>query len=97
MENLTVLVEWQVKSDDIATAKALLEQTYDGTRHFEGCQRYEVYENQESPGNIILLTEWTSREQFTQYVAWRQETGVLAQFGQTFAQPPQIRYFGAIA
>jgi quinol monooxygenase YgiN len=95
--SITVLVEWHVKPDEIVTAKALLEETFASTLNYAGCQRYAVYENQDSPGNIVLLTEWNSRDEYAQYMEWRKETGILSQFGQTFASPPNLRYFEAIA
>jgi quinol monooxygenase YgiN len=95
--SITVLVEWQVKSQELSTTKALLQETFVSTLNFEGCQRYEVYENQDSPGDIVLLTQWNTRNQYTQYMEWRKETGILGQFGKTFANPPKIRYFESIS
>lgn len=95
--SITVLVEWHVKPDEIATAKMLLQETFASTLNYEGCQRYAVYENQDSPGNIVLLTEWNSWDEYAQYMEWRKATGILSQFGKTFASPPNIRYFEAIA
>jgi quinol monooxygenase YgiN len=92
-----VLVEWQVKPEELVTAKNLLKETFASTLNYEGCKRYEVYENQNSSGNLILLTEWDSPEQYARYLEWRKSSGVLEQFGKTFAQPPNIRYFEAIA
>jgi quinol monooxygenase YgiN len=94
--DVTVLVEWQVKPDEISTAKTLLLETFASTLNFEGCKRYEVYENQNSPGNIILLTEWNSQDRYDRYLEWRKKTGVLDRFAQTFANPPIIRYFESI-
>jgi quinol monooxygenase YgiN len=95
--SITVLVEWQVKPEAIATEKALLQDTFASTLNYEGCQRYEVYENQDTLGNIVLLSEWDSRDRYDRYMAWRKETGILDRFAQTFAHPPTIRYFESIA
>jgi quinol monooxygenase YgiN len=95
--SMTVLVEWHVKPDEIATAKTLLQETFASTLNYAGCQRYEVYDNQDSPGNIVLLSQWESRDRYTQYLGWRKETGTLGEFGKTFASPPNIRYFEAIS
>lgn len=94
---ITVLVEWHVKPDEIVTAKTLLQETFASTLNYEGCKRYEIYENQDSPGDIILLTEWNSRDEYAQYMEWRKEAGILNQFGKTFASPPRIRYFESIS
>jgi quinol monooxygenase YgiN len=91
-----VLVEWHVKPDKIATAKALLQETFTGTVNYPGCQRYMVYEDPESLGSIILLTEWNSREEYAAYMEWRKTTGILGQFGETFASPPKVRYLDSI-
>jgi quinol monooxygenase YgiN len=55
-----------------------------------------VYEDPEDPGNIILLTEWDSREEYAAYMKWRKATGILGQFGETFASPPKVRYLESI-
>jgi quinol monooxygenase YgiN len=95
--SIAVLVEWQVKADETATAKALLQKTFASILNSAGCQRHEVYENQDSPGNIVLLSEWESRDRYAQYMEWRKETGILGEFAKTFASLPNIRYFEAIA
>jgi quinol monooxygenase YgiN len=95
--SMTVLVEWHVKPEEISTAKTLLQETFASTLNYAGCQRYEVYENQDSPGNIVLLSQWEARDRYAQYMEWRKETGILGEFGKTFANPPHICYFKAIA
>jgi quinol monooxygenase YgiN len=70
--SITVFVEWQVQPDAMTTAKNLLKETFDSTFNHEGCQRYEIYENQDSPGNLILLTQWESRERYAQLHATKE-------------------------
>ena len=94
--SVVILVEWHIQPDRIETVRELLQATFAGTQQYEGCRRYEIYESQESIGNVFLLTEWDSKEDYAQYIAWRKETGVLDQFGQTFADPPSVRYLQAI-
>ncbi len=96
MMNVTVLVEWQIKPDKITAVKQLLQETFTSTMGYEGCDRYQVYEDRDNPGKIVLLTEWDSREQYANYMAWRRDTGVLAKFAQTFNNPPNITYLGSI-
>lgn len=83
--------------DAIKAEKVLLQETFASTLNYEGGQHYKVCENQDEPGNIILLSEWESRDRYAQYMEWRKETGILGEFGKTFARPPNIRYFEAIA
>jgi quinol monooxygenase YgiN len=80
----------------MTTAKTLLQETFASTLNYEGCKGYEVYENLDASGNVILLTHWSSPEQYDRYLAWRKETGILDRFGQTFASPPNIRYFNRL-
>jgi quinol monooxygenase YgiN len=94
--SVTVLVEWQIKPDEIATVKHLLQETFASTLEYKGCDRYQVYEDHDNPGKILLLTEWDSREQYANYMAWRRDTGILEKFAQTFNNPPIITYLGSI-
>jgi quinol monooxygenase YgiN len=95
--SITVLVEWQVKPDEMMTAKTLLKETFASTLHYGGCQRYEVYENQDIPGVLILLSRWDSRDRYARYMNWRKETGILDRFGRTFASPPKVQYLELIS
>lgn len=95
--SIVILVEWHIKPDRIISAKDLLNSTYSGTQQYEGCHRYEIYEDREKPDCIFLLTEWDTQEQYASYMAWRKETGILAQFAETFAESPKIHYLQAIA
>ncbi|WP_306355795.1 MULTISPECIES: putative quinol monooxygenase [unclassified Nocardia] len=49
------------------------------TRTFPGNISVEVARNQEEPDRVLLVEKWRSRADFDAYLAWRQESGVLAE------------------
>lgn len=92
----TVLLEIQLKADAIDTAKGAFKQILPDTRAYDGCQGVVVVENQEKPGNVVLVETWDSREKHEKYLGWRAETGVLDQLGAMCEGAPSIRYFDPV-
>jgi len=91
-----VIVDIQVKPENVSDVKELLAETLPDTRAHEGCQGVEVYSNSDNPSNMIFVGRWDSREQQEKYLAWRQETGTMGKFGAMLAGPPNIRYFESV-
>ena len=94
--SVLVLLEAQVKSEDVSDMKSYLAEILPDTRAYDGCQRIDVYFNTEDTGNMVLVEHWDSRAHYEKYLAWRTETGVLDKMGAMFAGPPSIRYFERI-
>ena len=94
--SVLVLLEAQVKSEDVSDMKSYLAEILPDTRAYDGCQRIDVYVDTEDTGNMVLVEHWDSRAHYEKYLAWRKETGVLDKIGTMLAEPPSIRYFERI-
>lgn len=49
-----------------------------GTRGFAGNISVEVARNTDEPNAVLFVEKWETREAFEKYLAWRDETGVIA-------------------
>lgn len=49
------------------------------TRAFEGNVSVEVVRDQNEPARVVFMEKWNTRENFEAYLAWREETGVVAE------------------
>ena len=94
--SVLVLVELQVKSEDVSDMKSYLAEIFPDTRAYDGCQKIDVYFNTEDTGNMVLVEHWDSPAHYEKYRAWRAENGVSDKFEAMFAGPPSIRYFERI-
>ena len=94
--SVMVILEIQVKPENISNMKSLLAEILPDTRAYDGCQGIETHSNTEDPGNIVAIEYWNSRAHYEKYLAWRTETGVMDQLGAMLAGPPSIRYFEKI-
>jgi quinol monooxygenase YgiN len=94
--SVLVLLEAQVKSEDISDMKSYLAEILPDTRAYDGCQGIDVYFDTEDTGNMVLVEHWDSRAHYEKYLAWRTETGVLDKVVAMLAGPPSIRYFERI-
>lgn len=90
------LVELQVKPEAVEAIKAGLKGLLVETRKYAGCQSVDVYQNLDEKGTIVLYEKWDSAGHHQKYMAWRQETGALAQLGAALTGPPSIRYFDRV-
>ena len=88
-----VLLEMQIKPELAEKVKGGLKALLPDTRGYAGCQSIDVYENLDSKGNLVVYEQWDSRPHYERYLAWRTETGVMAELAKNLTQPPSIRYF----
>ncbi|MCX4095568.1 putative quinol monooxygenase [Nocardia sp. alder85J] len=63
-----------------------------GTRGFEGNISVEVTRNQDEPNRILFVEKWVARENFENYLAWREETGVIAELAEMLDGDVGFRY-----
>ena len=92
----TVLLEIQLKPDLIDAAKGAFKELLPDTRAYDGCQGLDVVENQENPGNLVLVETWETRAKYEKYLGWRTETGALEKMAEMCAGEPSIRYFDTV-
>lgn len=94
--SVAVFVELTVKPELVDEMKAALKQILPETRKFKGCRAIDVWGNQDQSNNIILSEIWETKEDHQKYVAWRTETGAMAELGARLAEPPSIRYYDKV-
>lgn len=73
----------------VETFRALLPDT----RNKDGCQGVECTANLDDRDNLVLVSRWTTRQHYENYLAWRQQRGDLDKLAAALAGPPSIRYF----
>lgn len=75
--------------------KALAEMLPD-TRSYEGCEGMEVVADVDDPGHIMLIERWAERSRHEAYLAWRAETGTLAEVVAMLTAEPTFTYLEAV-
>ena len=63
------------------------------TRAKDGCEEVEVTTDAGDADHLLLVERWTTRKNYEDYLAWRQERGDLDVLGEMLAAPPTVRYF----
>ncbi len=90
-----VILEAKAKSDTLGQVKELLAKRLPETRAFEGCQSLTPYLNEDGQ-TFVIVELWDSKPQYEKYLAWREETGALAEFGALLEGEPSFRFFEPI-
>jgi len=89
----TVFLEFQAKPLLGNELVEKLKEVLPDTRSYEGNQGVEVYQKTDDPDTCIIQSQWDSQRHWEKYIAWREETGVLAAFVEKLEGPPTIRFF----
>ena len=90
---VTVTLAFSIKPERADEFKALLKSLLPDTRAFAGCQRVDVYQDQDNPGDIQLIEDWESKAHQQKYQSWRDETGIAETVGPFLAGEPRFNYF----
>ncbi len=90
-----VILEGKAKSDTLGQVKELLAKRLPETRAFEGCQSLTTYLNEDGQ-TFVIVELWDSKPRYEKYLAWREETGALAEFGALLEGEPSFRFFEPI-
>lgn len=91
--SVLVLLDLPVKPEATEDLKASMKAILPETRAYDGCQSVSLYNNTDEGSNFMLSEVWDSRAHQERYIAWRTETGVMAQLAAILSGPPVIRYF----
>ena len=93
--SILVQLEAKAKPESVSEMSAALAQLFPETRAYDGCIDITAYLNDDGH-TFVFVEHWKTKEQYEKYLAWREETGVLATLGSFLQEPPSIRYFEAI-
>lgn len=89
----TVVLELRAKAGTGSDLNRAFKEILPDTRAYDGCMGVDVYRNDDDADVIMLVEQWESRAHYERYLAWRTESGMLAQFGEALDGGPSIRYF----
>jgi len=64
-----------------------------GSRAEPGCGSYRLYESQETPGEVIFVEEWTSRQALDEHFTTRHFTTFMDALPGMLAAPGHLRVF----
>ena len=82
-----VILEAKAKSGTLGQIKEFLGKRLPETRAYEGCQSLTPYLNEDGR-SLVIVEHWESKPHYEKYLAWREETGALASFGELLEGPP---------
>lgn len=88
-----VIVELKVRPEAVEDLKATLKKILPDTRKFPGCRSIHFAVEHGKPGIVVAVETWNSKADHEKYLAWRTETGFIAELGKILEGPPTIRYF----
>ncbi len=89
----TVVLELRAKAGTGSDLNRAFKEILPDTRAYDGCMGVDVYRNDDDADVIMLVEQWESRAHYERYLAWRTESGMLAQLGEALDGGPSIRYF----
>jgi quinol monooxygenase YgiN len=92
----TVTLQFQVKPDKIEDAIEFLRKVLPETRSYEGFESIVLHQSMDDPTVFLFYEQWASRANYEAYLAWRTETGVLAQLVEMLVGEPSFGFYDAI-
>jgi len=91
--SIVITFEATAKVGEEKELLAFLVDTLADTRKFEGCIKVDAHTEEQSPGTLLLVEKWTTKEAYDAYLAWRGERGDMAKLIQYLQSEPVIRFF----
>jgi quinol monooxygenase YgiN len=93
---IMVLLEGKAKDERVDNLKEVLPKLFLDTRAYEGCRGITAYINRDDGRTVVFVEYWETKAHYERYLAWRTETGVIADLVGMLETPPRIRYFDQI-
>lgn len=87
-----LLIEFSIRPEKLDGFLTFLTDIIADTRTFEGCEHVEVWEEEGTPGSVLLYQVWESRAKQEEYSAWRAETGTLNRLGEFLTGAAKVRW-----
>jgi quinol monooxygenase YgiN len=75
--------------------EALSEALPDSLQH-DGCEAIHLRRSEDDPTHVVSFTQWSQREDYENYLAWRTESGMTDDIEQMLTEPLVIEYFDDI-
>jgi quinol monooxygenase YgiN len=81
------------RGEDVAN---LLIEILGDSLEWEGCEAIRIVRDQDDPDHVAGFTQWTKRQDFESYLAWRTARGFTATFEAMLTQPFVIHYYDGL-
>jgi quinol monooxygenase YgiN len=78
------------RGDDVAN---LLIEIPGESLQWDGCEAIRIVRDQDNPDHVAGFTQWTQRQDYESYLAWRTARGFTATFEAMLTQPLVIHYY----
>jgi quinol monooxygenase YgiN len=88
-----VTVDLAVEPAKLPEFLAFVKELLPDTRAYDGIRSIDVLVDEGNPGHVVFFEIWESRPHYDRYLAWRTETGALANMGNYLTAPPAISHF----
>ncbi|MDB5582412.1 MAG: Antibiotic biosynthesis monooxygenase [Bradyrhizobium sp.] len=93
---VNIITQFRVKHGRADDLVALIRSLVAESLEHDGCEKISIRQNQDDPEDVISAQRWASRQHYLDYVAWRTENGVTAQFEDLLASPIGVRFFNDV-
>ena len=87
---ITSLLELRLKPEALDTAPAVITETLEATRAFQGCLGVDVLRDTADAAHVVVVERWASLEDDDAYRAWRQTPEGSSRLAEVLAAPPVL-------
>jgi quinol monooxygenase YgiN len=94
--SVKVVLEFQTAPDQVDAVKKMFWEVLPDTRAYEGFEGLTMHQDQDDPTKFLLFEQWETRPHYEAYLAWRTDTGFVAQLMPMLAGAPSIRFFNHV-
>ena len=88
MKEYVTCLTLRIAPERMAEFEAMMEVEAPLTREFDGCERFEAYADQSTPGVVLFFERWKSKEHEQRYTRWRTDRGDMQRLGAFFSASP---------
>jgi quinol monooxygenase YgiN len=91
--SVLLTIHAQAQPDKVDAIKEFLLKVLPDTRARAGCESVTVHQDQDDPTRLMICGQWATRPQYDSYLAWRIETGTLAELGAMLVSEPVFAFY----
>jgi quinol monooxygenase YgiN len=95
-DRVQVVAHVVARAGEERRVQALLEKLIEPTRAEPGCLKYELFVNEENPGDFVFLEEYTSGSAFQAHMDSKHVTAAIAEVVPLLSVPPDVRRYRRI-
>ncbi len=88
-----VTFDLQAADPEASALTEFLSEILPGTRDYNGCQSADVTPLGATPGQVLLVERWDSKQSFESYLNWRVDRGDFGKLRKQLSTDPTITHF----